>query len=97
MAAIFATTVAHALLATTTTMVTTTMVTTTMAAGGVNAITGGSAHSTDRRFTLNRCVSDLAGYIERSDEGATLKAIVDVIEAYEAKRWPLGKEPSGKG
>jgi hypothetical protein len=29
-----------------------------------------------------------------------LKAIVDLLEAYEAKRWPLGKDPAvpgGKG
>jgi hypothetical protein len=25
------------------------------------------------------------------------RAIVDLIEAYEAKRWPHGKEPGGKG
>ena len=104
MAAIFATTVAHVFLATTTTMVTTTigmttMVTTTIAACGAKPITDGSAHKTDQRFTLNRCFSDLAGYIERSDERAALKAIVDLIEGYEAKRWPLGKDPNvpGKG
>jgi hypothetical protein len=68
-----------------------------MAAGGANAITGGSAHTTDRRFTLNRCFSDLAGYIKRSEERAALKGIVDLLEAYEVKRWPLGKEPGGKG
>ena len=56
MAAIFATTVAHAFLATTTTMVTTTigtttMVTTTIAARGAKPITDGSAHKTDQRFT----------------------------------------------
>jgi hypothetical protein len=64
------------------------MVTTTMAAGGADAITGGSAHTTDRRFTLNRCLSHLAGYIERSEELAALKAIVGLIENYESKRWP---------
>jgi hypothetical protein len=26
-----------------------------------------------------------------------LKTIVDLIKAYESKRWPLGKEPGGKG
>jgi hypothetical protein len=78
-------------------MVTTTTVTTTMAAGGANAITGGSAHTTDRRFTSKRCLTDLAGYIERSEERAALKGIVDLLEAYEAQRWPHGKEPGGEG
>jgi hypothetical protein len=39
----------------------------------------------------------LAGYADRSDEEVELKAIVDAIEAYECRRWPLGKEPGGKG
>jgi hypothetical protein len=29
--------------------------------------------------------------------GADAEAIVDAIDVYVAKRWPLGKEPVGKG
>jgi hypothetical protein len=39
----------------------------------------------------------LAGCLEGSDEGTELRAITDVLERYEAKCWPEGKEPGAKG
>jgi hypothetical protein len=39
----------------------------------------------------------LTGCTESSEEETELQAVVDLLEAYELKRWPLGKEPGGKG
>jgi hypothetical protein len=34
---------------------------------------------------------------EGPEEEAELKSTVDLIEAYEARRWPFGKDSRGKG
>ena len=39
----------------------------------------------------------LEGCTDGSREEAELKAIADALVAYEAKRWPTGKEQGGKG
>jgi hypothetical protein len=39
----------------------------------------------------------LEGCAESSLEEAELASIADAIEKYEAKCWPNGKEPGGKG
>ena len=39
----------------------------------------------------------LEGCIEGSEEEAELAIMTDAIAAYEAVRWPTGKEPGGKG
>jgi hypothetical protein len=46
---------------------------------------------------LMRCADALQGCSEGSPEEVELESIVDAIDAYEAKRWPEGKEPGGKG
>jgi hypothetical protein len=39
----------------------------------------------------------LSGCTEDSPEADVLRNITEKIEAYEAKRWPNGKELGGKG
>jgi hypothetical protein len=46
---------------------------------------------------LVRRADVLEGYPGGSDEETELKAIADVLVAYEIKRWPDGKQPGGKG
>ena len=38
-----------------------------------------------------------AGCVAGLEEEIELQAIIDLIEAYEAKRWPLGKVPNVPG
>jgi hypothetical protein len=40
---------------------------------------------------------ELLGCTEGSPEEAELCTLTDVIDAYEAKRWPSGKLAAGKG
>jgi hypothetical protein len=46
---------------------------------------------------LVRRADALGSCLEASAEETELKATAAVLEAYEAKRWPDGKEPGGKG
>jgi hypothetical protein len=39
----------------------------------------------------------LEGFAANSPEEAEFAAIAEVVEAYEAKRWPNGRESPGKG
>jgi hypothetical protein len=49
---------------------------------------------------LMRRADELAGCTVGSNGATELEIIINAIEAYEAKRWPLGKDPNvpgGKG
>ena len=58
------------------------------------------AEADAQHAALMRRADVLASCAEGSDEEAELNAIIDAIEVYEARRWPLGRDPSvpqGKG
>ena len=58
------------------------------------------ANADDLRGALMRRADALAGCTEGSREEAELQGIADLIESYEAQRWPLGRDPNvphGKG
>ncbi len=46
---------------------------------------------------LAKRADELIGCLEDSPEEEELRTITDVIETYEAKRWPSGKVAGGKG
>jgi predicted house-cleaning noncanonical NTP pyrophosphatase (MazG superfamily) len=56
------------------------------------------AKTTDAMHSLLvKRADELAGCAEGSPEEAELASLIEVIEAYEAQRWPAGKIPGGKG
>jgi len=46
---------------------------------------------------LTKRADELVGCTEGSPEEEELRTLADVIEAYEAKRWPNGRAAGGKG
>ncbi len=46
---------------------------------------------------LTKRAEEFVGCTEGSPEEAELSRLADVIDAYEAKRWPSGKVAAGKG
>jgi len=46
---------------------------------------------------LIKRADELMGCTEGSPKKEKLRALTDVIDAYEAKRWPSGKMAGGKG
>jgi hypothetical protein len=63
----------------------------------VTDATGGSAEADAMHALLVHRADRLAGCTEGSPEEQELSEIVSALDAYERKRWPEGKIPSGKG
>jgi hypothetical protein len=61
------------------------------------AVTRLSAVTDAMHALLVKRADELMGCTESSPEEAELAALTDVLEAYESRRWPLGKIPGGKG
>ena len=58
------------------------------------------AEADAQHAALMRRADTLDGCQKGAGEDSELKAIVDAIEAYEVRRWPLGRDPTvpgGKG
>jgi hypothetical protein len=69
-------------------------------AGSAAAATGAgpfTAEADAMHAVLMQRAEVLQGCSEGSSEEAELESIVNAIEVYEAKRWPDGKDPGGKG
>jgi hypothetical protein len=63
-----------------------------------SGVTAWATPESDRMHALLVERADaLDGCIEGSPEAREREAIANVLEAYEAKRWPAGKECGGKG
>ena len=72
------------------------------AAGAVGARMAATAerfwHESDAMHALLvKRADELVGCTEGSPEEEELRALADVIDAYEAKRWASGKLAGGKG
>jgi hypothetical protein len=54
------------------------------------------SEGTSEALAPGRTCCEGLGVLTRQEE-AELKVIADVVEVYETVRWPVGKEPEGKG
>jgi hypothetical protein len=69
----------------------------TVEVGGARTIQLFGREADAMHALLIRRADELVGCTEGSPGEAELSTLADVIEAYEAKRWPPGKVAGGKG